>query len=391
MRALGYQTAAIGKMHFTPQRARHGFDEMILPEDYYREMAAQGFDLQPMRHGLGQNELYPGMATVSEAKTLTSWIAEQCVQYIRERRDPTVPFFLWCSFSKPHPPLDPPEPYYSMYRNAPIPAPFVGEWVDEMPAAMQRTQQQQAFDLVPPEIIREGRAAYYGLITQIDYNMGRVFAALQDRDLFGETMILYTSDHGEYLGDHNTGAKSYFHESSAHVPFVMRLPQSWENRQPNRPNGSLVTLADVLPTVVAAGGGSAEDVDGMNLIDLVQDETEPRDYLEGMSASRGEIAYAAITDRRWKYMYYPEGGAEQLFDLETDPHELRNLAGMSEHSGEHERMRDALIERHKARGSKLIADGTLLETPLRGDSLDERRNRSWPGYHTEFYHIDVRH
>jgi len=129
MRALGYQTAAIGKMHFGPQRLRHGFDEMILPDDYYREMIRRGASLQPMRHGLGQNELYPTMATVPESQTLTNWIAEQCLEYIRVRRDPTVPFFLWCSFSKPHPPLDPPEPYYSMYRGCAIAEPVYGDWV----------------------------------------------------------------------------------------------------------------------------------------------------------------------------------------------------------------------------------------------------------------------
>ena len=67
-------------MHFGPERVRHGFDEMVLPDDYYRQMRHSGNDFQPMRHGLGQNELYPGMATVPEALTLTSWIAEQCVR-----------------------------------------------------------------------------------------------------------------------------------------------------------------------------------------------------------------------------------------------------------------------------------------------------------------------
>ncbi len=104
LRELGYQTAAIGKMHFGPQRCRHGWEEMILPADYYRQMARSGLPFQPMRHGLGQTELYPTLATVPEILTLTSWIAEQCVDYILERRDPTRPFLLWCSFSKPHPP-----------------------------------------------------------------------------------------------------------------------------------------------------------------------------------------------------------------------------------------------------------------------------------------------
>src|SRR5690606_40464528 len=94
-------------------------------------MSLSGLPYQPMRHSLGQNELYPTMATVPETLTLTSWISEQCVDYILHRRDPSVSFFLWCSYTKPHPPLDPPEPYYSMYRQCDIPEPLVGEWRSE--------------------------------------------------------------------------------------------------------------------------------------------------------------------------------------------------------------------------------------------------------------------
>lgn len=228
LHALGYQTAAIGKINFGPQRVRHGFGEMIIPEDYYHAMREAGHPFQPMRHGLGQNELYPGMATVPENLTLTSWTAEQCAEYILQRRDPTLPFFLWCSFSKSHPPLDPPEPYYSMYRNCPVTEPVCGDWASDesCPEVMKRFRQRWSRDLVPLEIIREARAAYYGLITQVDYNIGRVFAALQDEGLFDDTLIIYTSDHGEYLGDHQTGSKCFFHEPSAHIPLVLRMPKS---------------------------------------------------------------------------------------------------------------------------------------------------------------------
>ena len=271
----GYQTAAIGKMHFEPQRARHGFQEMIIPEDYYREMSQSGHNLQPMRHGLGQNEVYPGMATVPESQTLTSWTAERCVDYIRERRDTTMPFFLWCSFTKPHPPYDPPEPYYSMYRNSPIPEPVLSEWsTDEnCPETIKRFRQQQGYDLVPPEVIKEARSAYYGLITQIDYNIGRIFSALQDKNLFNETLIIYASDHGDYLGDHRTAAKGQFHESSAHVPFVVRLPKSWDNRQHDTQVDTPVSLADILPTIVSAAGGTVpSEVDGSDLIAMARRE-----------------------------------------------------------------------------------------------------------------------
>ncbi len=402
LRQLGYQTAAIGKMHFGPQRIRHGFDEMIIPEDYYKQMRQEGYNCQPMWHGMGQNEIYPTMATVPESKTLTAWIAEQCAEYILERRDPSVPFFLWCSFSKPHPPFDPPEPYYSMYRNCPIPEPIFGDWSepDKAPSAFQRYQQLQSYDLIPLEIIKEARAAYYGLITQVDYNLGKVLGALQDLKMLAETLIIYTSDHGEYLGDHHTGAKGFFHESSAHIPLVVRLPQSWSKRCHGQTITTPVTHADILPTlVVAAGGNPPSDTDGMDLVALARGELkENRQYLEAMMGNVtewlgpvSECDYLAITDGRWKYIWYPEGAVEQLFDLENDPRELKDIAGLAENEGKLLELKQELINRNKARASKFIIDGKLITKPLRNDQTVERRNQSWPGYHTDHFRVDVRH
>ena len=393
---LGYQTAAIGKMHFGPQRVRHGFDEMILPDDYYRQMRQSGNPVQPMRHGLGQNELYPTMATVPENQTLTSWTAEQSVDYIRNRRDPSMPFFLWCSFAKPHPPFDPPEPYYSMYRNCPIPDPVFGDWSDDenCPEAIKRFRQRQSADLIPPEIIREARAAYYGLVTQIDYNMGRVFAALQEMDMFRDTLIVYTSDHGEFLGDHHCGNKIWFHEPSSRVPFVMRLPKNWDNRRHGTVVDALATHADILPTLVAAAGGtSPADTDGMDLIALARGEREAREYLD---ASCGltidlEMGYAALTDGRWKYIYYPKGSAEQLFDLQSDPMELKNLAGAAKHREKLEEMKAELVRRHQERDSEYIEDGKLISLPIGNDSETDRCDDSWPGYCSDTAPVDVRH
>ncbi len=392
LRELGYQTAAIGKMHFSPQRARHGFDEMILPEDYYRWIRKTGFPFQPMRHGLGQNEMYPGMATVPESLTLTSWIAEQCLEYILERRDPTVPFFLWCSFTKPHPPFDPPEPYYSMYRNCPIPEPVYGDWAgpEHCPLPFRRFREALDYDILPPEIIREARAAYYGLITQIDYNLGRVLSALQDLGMLENTLIIYTSDHGEYLGDHHTCSKVFFHEPSARIPFVLRMPKTWTNRCYGSQIHTLVTHADILPTIVSAAGGSPpEDTDGIDLIKLARGQIESRTYLEAGAA--GTKGYTAITDGRWKYIYYPEGAGEQLFDLQSDPRELKNLAFLAEFKEEKERLKNELISRHKARNSSLVAENNFVALPPGKDTTADHRNSSWPGFHTDFYQIDVRH
>ncbi|MEA3335038.1 MAG: sulfatase-like hydrolase/transferase [Chloroflexota bacterium] len=396
-RQLGYQTAAVGKMHFgPPERVRHGFDEMILPADYYLWMTRSGIPYQPMRHGLGQNELYPGMATVPENLTLTAWTAEQCVEYIRARRDPSIPFFLWCSFTKPHPPLDPPEPYYSMYRNSPIPEPVFGDWSDDehCPEVLKRFRQQWSNDLIPPEIIREARAAYYGLITQIDYNMGRVFAALQDMKLLKHTLILYTSDHGEMLGDHHCGGKMYFHEGSAHVPFVLRLPKRWENREHGTICDTPVTMADILPTLVtAAGGEPPDDVDGVDVLSLARNDASSSErhlIATGRIYPDGDPEYLAITDGRWKYIWYPEGGTEQLFDLDTDPCELTELAGLAAHRAKSDELKQILTRRLEHR-PEFVEDGQLIVRELQGDSERDRRNRPWPGYHTEYHLADVRH
>lgn len=392
---LGYATVGIGKMHFTPPRAHHGFDELILPDDYYRQARRSG--RTPMRHGLGQNELHPGRATVDEAETLTSWLSEQAVEHIHHRRDPTRPLFLWLSYTKPHPPLDPPEPYYSMYRDAPIPEPVVGDWAgDDAPAAFTRQRRRGSYDLLDAATVRAAREAYYGLVTQIDYNLGRVLAAMQDVGELSRTMIVFTSDHGEYLGDHASGNKVFFHEASAGVPLIVRPPVGAGGVAPGTAVPTPVTLADVLPTFVAAAGGTVgDDVDGEDLLALAA--APPRERLvagmaHGDAGPPGVPYYLAVTDGRHKYIWYPEGPAEQLFDLEDDPGERHDLAAgdgaVQRLVGWRERLVAAVRE---AGGSRYLDGETLPEVPPLGDTSAEQRARAWPGYHTDDYHLDVRH
>ena len=400
--AAGYQSVGIGKMHFTPPRARHGFDQVVLPDDYYAWIREIGYPLRPMRHGLGQNELYPGVSTVPESLTLTSWIAEQSVQFIRERRDPTVPFFLWTSFSKPHPPLDPPEPYASMYADAPISKPFSGSWSSDKnaPEAFVRQRQRLSYDLVPPEVIHAARIAYYGLITHIDYVIGRVLSALQDVNLYNDTLILFTSDHGEFLGDHHAGGKVMFHESSARIPFILRLPKSWTERHHGTTSDALVTHADIVPTLLAAAGvsteSSSDEFDGQDLIELVHGKTRAREVLvaaahESGTSREGPPAYLAVTDGQWKYIWYPEGPSEQFFDVVNDPTESRDLSREAAVEPHRSKMRDRLIAELQRTAPRWVTDDGLIRIPRRGDTVADRRNQAWPGLHTEYYPVDVKH
>lgn len=406
---LGYATCAVGKMHFTPERARHGFDEMLLPADYYRAMAESGSPLQPMRHGLGQNELHPGASTVPEAMTLTSWIAEQSVRYIRDRRDPTCPFFLWTSFSKPHPPLDPPEPYASMYLHDEMPEPTTAAWSsgDAGPEAFLRQRQRGGYDLLSPEIVAAARRAYYGLVTHVDYALGRVLAALQDVDLLRDTTILFTSDHGEFLGDHRCGNKVTFHDVSARVPLLYRPARGDDTVEAGGVSDALVTHTDVAATVLAAAGGAVpDDWDGTDLDALARGTATPRERLLGIAHDRAQDPDApaeppihlSIVRDRWKYLWYPEGPSEQLFDLTADPAERDDLARRD--PGRAAELRTELVEELVRRGSlrsrrrqptPWTADGALVRRPPLGDTERERRAAGWPGLHTETFGVDVRH
>lgn len=393
LRDAGYQTAAIGKMHFSPARSRHGFDEMILPDDYYHEMRKRGGMLQPMRHGVGQNETYPAMSTVPEAMTLTSWITEQCVEYIHERRDPAQPFFLWCSYSKPHPPFDPPEPYYSMYQHECIEDPVYGDWSEEehAPLAFRRLRQMWGYDRMGPEITRNMKAAYYGLLTQIDYNMGRIFAALQDLDLLKDTVILFTSDHGEYLGDYHTSAKFFLHQASSHVPFILRLPEELAPFCGGTRRDDLVTHADILPTLVnLAGGRVPEDLEGKDLLAVLRGEEQPRAHLE-MVTQMELLECIGVTDGAFQYIYYLEDQAEQLFDLKKDPRERNNLAGLPEYSTLTRKYRKILEDSPYTEKMEYVKDGCLITIEKRGEDERHRRAHPWLGFHTERFEEDVKH
>lgn len=401
----GYQTVGIGKLHFHPQRIRHGFDETITLDQYYRQMRHSGSDLQPRRHGLGENEFYATMGTVPEAQTLTSWITEQAVEFLTNRRDPTVPFFLWVSYSKPHPPLDPPEPYYSMYRGVDTGTPWMGDWEsdDTRPQMLAGRRKGQNIDRMCPELIHEARAAYYGLITQIDYNIGRVIAALQDKGTFSNydtndnTLIAFTADHGDHIGDHQMIAKGDFLEGSSHVPMVVRLPRTWKNRCVGTRVSEPVTLHDLLPTCMRAVGGRVpDDVDGQDMIALACGELDsPRELIVGGQGfnqrAPDRIAWAGATDGHWKYIWYYADGAEQLFHLAEDPHECRDLAADPAHAERKASLRDAVVTFLEKQGGQFLRDGVLYSREASLPSEAVARTRSFPGLMLDTHPSDVLH
>jgi arylsulfatase len=397
----GYQTRAQGKMHFHPVRAHYGFQTMELPMDYYRERhrLASGAAGLPKEHGVGENEMQAVISTVHENESLTHWTVSRSVDFL-ETRDPTRPFFLWTSFTKPHPPFDPTANYWSLYANRSMPDPVVGEWSSDaaaMPqAALEPTYTLNNVHRFSPERLANSRRAYYACITQIDYNLGVLFARMRELGLLENTWIVFTSDHGENLGDHHMGGKSNFFEGSAHIPLIVRPPAGAWDEKPlaGRSVDTPVSLADVMPTLLAiagvegrdvAGGDVPRDFDGVDLLSFLDSPDEDR-VVVGESGG-----FLAVVGRRYKYHYFVRGGDELLFDLQEDPGERRNLAAAG-HTPEHAAivaaMRAKLVATLGDSGRPCVRDGKLSREAAPSGPADVAR---WPGFHSTVVETDVLH
>ncbi len=384
----GYQTRAEGKLHFHPMRATYGLEHADLPMDYFNEMRRLG-KASTRYHGLGENEMEPVINTLDERDTLTHWIVDKSMDFI-ENHDPTRPFFLWTSFTKPHPPLDPNLSYWELYRDAPLSPPVMGDWAkdaEQLPSGfyqptyrlnnVQRMSEYQQLQI---------KRAYYACITQIDYNLGLLFARMRELNLLENTWILFTSDHGDMLGDHGMGAKSVFLEGSAHIPMIIKPPAAFgssQARYAGKKCDRLVTLADIMPTILSLCGITSEEkLPGADLIKVLEDGMERPFY--GNCAD----TYFAVMEKGYKYTWSNLGGQELLFCLDSDPYEQTNLACNPEYAEIKNQLRATMIRRMEHSSPRLVKDG---EPVLKEESLSPEKVSRFPGFNTTLLPRDSFH
>ena len=384
--ANGYQTRAQGKMHFNPIRANYGFEHMELPLDYYRSLA--GGPYTPKGHGVGENEIEPVISTVDEVHSATHWTVRRSIDFL-ETRDETRPFFLWTSFAKPHPPFDPCQNYWALYQNKMLPAPVCGDWSANPGTAPQgfyrpvytlnnlyRMSDEQKMDV---------KRAYYACITQIDYSLGLLFARMREMGLLENTWIIFTSDHGDLMGDHGMSAKGTFFEGSAHIPMIVRPPApAWSlTDMQGRRCETLVTLADVMPTILDIAGvrESGAAMDGLNMLGLIENRTEDRIFYGNCS----DTEFAVMNDG-YKYMLTRYGNEELLFNITDDPMEQKDLMKTKPEIAA--RMKNMLIERVGSYNPGIIQGDHFIGLPPIESPRDAVK---WPGFHSTYYPTDVLH
>lgn len=368
MAAAGYHTQGIGVMSFSPGRPLNGFHHTVLDSgnddisDYKQwfDRNKTG-DYDDLDHGIGANSWMARPYHAPEFLHRTNWTVKESIHFL-QRKDPTKPFFLKTSFARPHSPYDPPAYYFDLYLNQKqVPAPKVGDWAHIHDVAEDAAKPEAWRGVHSEEEIRRARAGYYGSIHHIDHQIGRLLTKLKKDGLFDDTLIIFTADHGDMLGDHHLWRKTYGYEGSAHIPLIIKPPQYWGSvesrvKQP-------VLLYDIMPTVLdAANIEIPEKVDGMSLLPLMKGESNDwREYVHGEHGTcyseEQEMQY--LTDGRMKYIWFPRLGTEQLFDLTKDRYECDNLAGKDVYQDELYKWRQRLISELKPREAGLT-DGDRL-------------------------------
>lgn len=372
-RDAGYQTYGVGKLHVYPQRDRIGFGDVLLSEegrtqfgvldDYESFLVDAGFAGQAFTHGMGNNQYVTRPWHLPEHTHVTNWATQQMAHQLK-RRDPTRPAFLYLSYTHPHPPLVPLEPYLDLYRTAKLGEPARGSWAEDedgLPALLRRRRA-----LAPgPDVAADARRAFCALCTHIDHQLRVVIGTLREERILENTIILFTADHGEMLGEHGLWAKSLFYEMSANIPMILLGTAGDPRVGAGSTDDRLVGLQDVMPTLLdLAGIPAPKGLDGRSMV-----SAPARDALYG-EVGNGPLATRMLRDERFKLIYYPAGNHVQIFDLETDPAESLDVASHEDYDEVRRRLTARLAHELSGDDRRWIGtDGELHGLP---DQASER-------------------
>lgn len=284
-------------------------------------------------------------ANIREEDSETPWLTDRTLDFIAEKDGP---WLAHVSYIKPHWPYIVPAPYHNMFGSNHVSAPkrHPAEREDAHPvyAAYQSNKIAQAFhkDKVRQKVI----PAYMGLIKQCDDQLGRLLDALESSGKLRDTMIVLTSDHGDYLGDHWMGEKDLFHEQSVKIPMIIFDPRAEADVSRGTTCDALVESIDLAATFVEAAGGSVPDhiLEGRSLLPWLRGETPVwRDFVISeydysatpqavkLGVEPRDARLFMVFDGRFKMMHAEGGFRPMLFDLLNDPDEFHDLAKGDEH------------------------------------------------------------
>lgn len=320
-------------------------------------------------------------ARVPDEHSETPYMTRRAMQFIDDAGD--QPWLCHLSFIKPHWPYIVPAPYHDMYGEQDIlPAnrsPAELETDHPVFRAYQASRICRTF--AREEVRQRVIPAYMGLIKQIDDQMGKLFAFLEERGLFESTMIVLTSDHGDYLGDHWMGEKDLFHDASVRVPMIVYDPRPEADATRGTRSEELVESIDLAPTFLDFFGGGPRPhvLEGRSLAPLLhatgahwrefafsEYDYSTREARKTLGVDQKDARLVMVCDRRWKYVH-AEGFRPMLFDLDNDPRELCDLGGQPEYEDVRRRMRNAIFSWSTQHHNRITVSPAQVELKSRGE------------------------
>ncbi len=325
----GYRTHCIGKTHFAPhddqlwdfQSRETQTDGGMLsdgfsPDDYVRHLRASGFGHVIDHHGRFADWYYlPQMAGMPAHLHPTQWIGDRSISFI-EQADQAKPWYLTASFIHPHPPFALPTPWYRLYDSMDMPDPAVPADRDAHLTWVNKLQNRYKYrdQGIDRHLLRQIKAAYYGCISFVDFQIGRILSALEQSGQLDNTVILFSSDHGEFLGDYHNFGKRSMHDASTRVPMIARLPGQFAA-------GAVCTtptsLVDIGPTACAFAGAEQTGFDGLPLHELASGQHQ-REAVFSQHLRGGKAQYLVAT-RDWSLFWSAADQREYVYHRAVDP------------------------------------------------------------------------
>ena len=420
LRPKGYRTALVGKTHFKPdvesltrlgisanndpgiQAIACGFEEFERDDGLHPEQSnptdlAYNQWLRQLGYG-GDNpwhthansvegdngEVLSGWsmrnarrpARVRAEHSETAYMTNRALDFINETGD--TPWCLHLSYIKPHWPYIAPAPYHAMYGTEHVlPANrSTHERAHPHPVVAAFMKHEESVNFSRDEVRTAVIPTYMGLITEFDHHLGRVFAHLEKRGLAEDTVIVVTSDHGDYLGDHWLGEKELFHEEVVRIPMIIMDPRVAADATRGRVVDDLVEAIDLVPTFVELAGASPAPhrLEGASLVPLLQGEPPPtwrtaahcdsdfvlRHARRTLGLPPSEGRGFMVRTKRWKYVHF-ERFPPQLFDLDTDPREQTDLGTSAAHEAIRGEMKDRMISWLSSRKTRITISYDAIE------------------------------
>jgi choline-sulfatase len=336
LQGAGYETFLCGKQHYDRNR-RYGFTD-ILPEVSSNNSVKRGRlerrradDTTPnLKSWEGRSaNFHPGED--SGIMNHDRMVTRRTCEFLENWNGNRQPFFLFVGHLAPHFPLIAPQAIHEKYRGR-VPPPDIPEGlIESLPLNYQQLRYGFGKVNIDPEVVQRGRELYWALTDWYDGQIGQILDTLDQCDFRENTVVVYTSDHGENKGDHGLWWKNNMFEHSARIPLIVRWPRRWTGGQ--RRAGAC-SLVDVVQTVCGlAGADVPADWDGDSMLDWL-DTSEAKWKDRALSEYYGHNIASGIVMLRqgsWKYVYHTRADSEhgpehELYNLNEDPQEFRNLA-----------------------------------------------------------------